>query len=289
MGTTYPPDGYTVASGVWGTDMDMDTSVFLSGDASVKFLSTTPANDPELRSTEIPCEPCQPLLCEGWIRASSVAAGNIPRLWILWLDSSKSYLSATAINDAVLAATDTWYLRSGIGTAPASTCYAMIALAKVKTAFTANFDSVYLRRFPKCFKAYLAADTSGLDINETVPFDTESYDHGSWFNTGTGAATVPATGIYQFSAQLYTDAIMDADEAIFAYLSISTGGGTIAPTGSYAISRADNQNLPTFVSWTGYLVAGDSVVVKLFESHSGSVTLLGTAAEFSWFAGAQIA
>jgi hypothetical protein len=49
------------------------------------------------------------------------------------------------------------------------------------------------------FYATLSANQTGLSNGSTIPFNQESFDQGSNFNTSTGVFTAPVAGLYQFN------------------------------------------------------------------------------------------
>lgn len=73
MATNNPPDGFTVESGTWGTDIDQDTSTLFAGGSSVKM---TGSGEVTLRSEPIPINAQASYMCSAVVRASSVAAGK---------------------------------------------------------------------------------------------------------------------------------------------------------------------------------------------------------------------
>lgn len=285
--STYPPDGYGITSGVWGTDVDVDTAVSLSGAASLKFLATTPAANPEIHSDKFPVEPDQPLLCSVWMQASSIAAGNIPYVFIYWLDVAGGYISATAVNSAILDATGAWRLKSAIGTAPANTRYALIAIAKVKTAFTVNIGAVLVSRFPRSFWAYRATSTfsvSGTLPGTKVPFDTEVYDHGNVFDTANNRFVAPETGIYSLSHRVEA-AYSQSDQT--NYYTFWFKNGSSWGNGDTWVASGTKWGLCLSTLSSVALTAGD--YIEVYVCKTGASTPDGNFGQFNtYFMGARI-
>jgi len=93
------------------------------------------------------------------------------------------------------------------------------------------------------FLVYLGTDADDVTGDGTnygkVKFDTEVFDHGGDYNTGTGAFTAPASGTYLLSVDI---AFHDIDANHWrAYVSLATSNGTYY-AGEY---NAGNVRSPT--------------------------------------------
>ncbi len=139
--STYIPDGWFCANGVWNTDYELDAAVFHSGDASIKFNPTALGGLHQIWSGNdttdaVPCSPSDKLYVSGWVRANRRNAGDICYLGIAFYDAAYAYLGgAYAISDLV-AVINTWEFYSTIGTAPANTVWVRGQLLKADPDFT---------------------------------------------------------------------------------------------------------------------------------------------------------
>lgn len=202
MGTTYPPDGWEVYSGTWGTEFDRDAAVRLSGSYSIKFEDTTPANTPYLIQEAYPTSPGTPVLVTAVVSADSITAANHVIVAVWWYDSDDTYLDVSMVTDAAVVASSTWETKTAVLTAPASAASYRVIIGKTNTAFNAWFDSVESSDFPIGFRAFRA---SAQTINNTtatkVQFSSENFDNGSVYDNATNYRfTAPVSGVYSVSA-----------------------------------------------------------------------------------------
>jgi len=287
MGTNYPPDGYEVGSGTWGTDMDfIAANDALSGDGYVQFAPTTPAADPFLLTEWIPTLEGSPLLVEGVAASDSNAAGDTVFIYVEWGDGDTTSLSTNSVFNGLVTTVDTWERKSAVFTAPASARYFRVGFGKNNTAFTAWWDSINITDFPKSFMAYRSSDEtrgSGLQVRP----DTEAYDHGSWYDTSTYTATIPESGIYQFSASVMNYADLDTNEHLLLHLQSATG--VLYGYGTKTHAATDNETVSAQVSYTGAFNAGDTVRLYWEHGHATALTTHGHATvPYTYFAGFRV-
>jgi hypothetical protein len=287
----YPPDDVTVSVGTWNTDVELDTTVFIAGDASVKFLATTPATNPSIVKKEVPASPGDIFITDSILRASSNSAGNTIGVAVEWLDSAKGVLSQDwAPGTGLVTAVDTWYRYQAQGTAPSDTCFARARFDKTKTAFTANVGLLGMRKVKPSFKAALNADTDYAD-GETVICGREIFDYGSIYDTGTGKATIVSPGTYMFTAQLSWNAAkkLDAGEYVQPLLSIN---GTSYAYGPRMYAPTNNSPMAGQVIYIGTFSTGEYCLPLFTTDHlddSGDLTLVGHAtSDFTNFAGYKL-
>jgi hypothetical protein len=124
-----------------------------------------------------------------------------------------------------------------------------------------------------------------------IPFASERFDYGSWFDTANYQAVVPTDGEYVFQAQAQAVDI-DADEYCYLYLLLDRGGSTyLLAIGHkhYAINA--NEQPFVGVSWIGAAQRGDKVSVIFAHDHPVSTDVNGDAgsvANLTWFSGFKL-
>lgn len=149
------PDGWTILSGLWGTDFSYDTSVYASGLGSLKFEATTPATDPQIVSAWIPARDgslsysFQPTyVAEILMRASSTAAGNNVTVNLVQYRADRTTVDDTVtLHTGPLNTVNTWkwYGLSSGGSFGSTTRWLRVEITKAKTAFTLNIDRISVR------------------------------------------------------------------------------------------------------------------------------------------------
>ena len=120
---------------------------------------------------------------------------------------------------------------------------------------------------PCAFLATVAdGQTHVTDTNQTVVFDTETYDDGGDFDTSTGYFTAPCDGIYSFSACVTydDDSQWSAQDYMRVYIDV---GGTPIMIGS---SNPNSHSSLGFASVSGSVSvkcdAGDDVFIEVYQN-----------------------
>jgi hypothetical protein len=284
-----PPDGWSVANGVWGTDFDWNTTVTnLSDGGCVEFKATTPASAPYLVNTDfVPVTEGRPYRFSAVIRAASVAAGNTMLVRARWYQADESILSTSDVwATAVLPAANTWYRMSATFEAPTSARFALIQIVKANTAFAAYLDEAEIQEMPVAFDVYRTAALNIANNSATkVPFDAAGdYNFGS---TYTGAATyrfdAPDDGIYSFSSAVE---ITTTTGTNYTALIDFYKNGAIWRRGIRQIVPTSG-GLQVSGTTTGYLSRGDYVEVYVYQN-SGAVAAVTTGAIYNNFNGARV-
>lgn len=271
MGTTYPPDGWEVQVGTWGTDVDQDATVSLSGPYSIKFEDTTPANDPYLIQEPYPTTPGTPVSVTTVVRADSTTGSDHVIAKVLWYDSADAYLSASTVFDAAVTASSTWEAKTAVITAPASAASYRVVIGKTKTAFNVWFDSVESGDFPIGFRAYrTSAQTFGTGASTKVQFDTENFDYGGAYDAATNHRfTAPIAGIYSVSANASSSLDTFTDGKV-ALLRIYKNGSFYSQEVRYA---SGTQTMALRVSEPAMLLdAGDQIEIYLYHDYGSDRT-----------------
>jgi len=141
------------------------------------------------------------------------------------------------------------------------------------------------------FFSYLAADKSNVTGNGTVytiPFDTESFDRNSDFNTGTGVFVAPVTGIYHLSASVRFKSGSNKTTG-YCFIYNSTATATIASQ-LRAFNTTSTNDMSINIAGNFSLTAGDNIVVRCQVNGSGSddADILSTSS-YTYFCGYLVA
>lgn len=236
MASLAPPDGVVVVSGAWGTDMDRNESVFLSGNASLEFKNTTPAADPKIKFAPIPVHKgtadSAVYDCSVVVRASSVASGTYTLTIQAETYNAAGTLQATKDIHAtgILTLANTWETKSAAVTISSSSHnYVVITVLKNNVAFTAYVDSVDVRRRPPCFEAVASSTPTTIASGAwTALLCTEQVKRTDFdYATGTGRATKLYTGVTTLGASAYFASGV-SDGNIIGIRIVGSAGGVLA-------------------------------------------------------------
>jgi hypothetical protein len=289
----YIPDAWTLVTGTWNTDADLDESISATGDACLRLRNTLVATEVAWRDA-VSVEGGKPYRAEFTLRSSSTTAGHTVTARIRWYTASGAWISDSDAVSAVLSAAYAFIPYTVIANAPATARMAKLSISKAAQAFYLYIDFADLYAMPVAFHAYLNANSSTLSSGQAIPFNTEAYDYGNTFtNSGYYDWICPASGVYSLqSCAMAND--LDADEWFQASLVYSASGpwsvtGLLSP-GSLAYSRSADLNRATSIAnYVGYITAGTRIRVAVEHNHTGGLTLRGTgAAALTSFSGARV-
>jgi len=142
-----------------------------------------------------------------------------------------------------------------------------------------NFPMTMIPGYVKC-KVWLSADQTAIP-NATVTdveFDTEDYDIGSNFNTGTHTFTAPVSGYYRPNISLYID---DLDEGKQGDARIAVNGASKL-TGRVVSGGADDIVVPS-VSDLIYLDKDDAVKGTVYHNEGDTTPKINDATAMTYF------
>jgi hypothetical protein len=215
MAKNYPPDGFAVTGGdtAWGTDIDHDGTVLITGNASIVFEDTVPSADPYLFDTEYyPCTAGDLFRGDAWVRADDKTAGNLVKFYLHWYTTAKVYISTGQFLANVVNTINTWERKSAILEAPATAGYFRVAIGKDNTAAPNNyhvwFGMAEVRRVNYAFQAYqgTAQQTIANNTLTKVQFPDEVFDYGGVYdNTVNYRFTAPVSGLYLIDGAVKLD------------------------------------------------------------------------------------
>jgi len=273
--STYVPDGWAMVTGTWNTDAELDTTTTGTiGDASVKLKNTAVATEIAW-DRAVSVKGGSPYRAEFTLMADSIAAGDTLTARIRWYTSAGVYISDSNIHAAVLSAASSWIQYSGIFDAPSTARMAKLSVLKAATTFNAWVDFADLFVMPKCFFAYLSSSQAGVSTSYgQIQPDTEVYDYGSTYNTGTFTWTCPESGIYTANAAAL---VLDVDTNESATLVLMDGASYLAYGTTSGAVAADDTDVSVEVNFTGYFTRGSTITMHLFSDHAGTLTIYGAA------------
>ncbi len=141
-GTALPPDGWSITTGTWGTDADVDngSTYARSKTGSKTLLLKSTATATTVRSDRKQCTPnrTHDFSCE--LRASSISSGRTVTITVRWLDRSGTPLSTDTLHNAVLPACDYWVPIRAQLVPPDSARFVQFAFAKAAELFDVAVD-----------------------------------------------------------------------------------------------------------------------------------------------------
>lgn len=156
--------------------------------------------------------------------------------------------------------------------ANAITTNTFAAATQIKSAeVNTNYDDLATMANAKC-KVYLSGAQSVPNTAvTTLEFDTESYDPGSNFNTGTYTFTAPIAGYYYIC--LVIDMVMADQKNLVGQ--VNKNAGTVISRGSIGSSGAVDTTVicPT----VSYLAATDTIIGQAYHNNGGANNALADA------------
>jgi len=299
-----PGNMATIEIGAWelgngavlGTDIDVSTTVVKSAAQSLHFLNTTPAANPILTTRDfIPVNPSRSYSWRAEIRADSVTATHKVIYQVYWFQADKTASAVTVydtVNNAIVAAANTWEVVSGVITAPSDAAYAKIRIAKVNLAFNAYFDSVDFRPAVPRWRATRTAALTLVDtVNTVIAWDTTD-EVDATVNTSTGVVTILVSGVYLISSKVALTSVPSGqdNQLTVGILVDPLGVGSFALVGQVNGIRYTNATTAGYSEETSALIslnAGDLVEVIAGQS-SGANRAMTVGTYHSFFTGARI-
>ena len=132
------------------------------------------------------------------------------------------------------------------------------------------------------FSVYLSADVTNATGDGTtvapVPFNTESFDTNSNFNTGTYQFSAPVTGHYWLSAIIYMYGIASGNTACVCQIHAGSRYFQIIRCNPYAVSNSGQYEIGG--SALAYMAAGDTAQIELTVSKGSKVVSLAGGQDF---------
>lgn len=275
--SAYIPDKLTLygpATPVWNTDLELDTSVFLSGDASIHVLGTS-SKAVQVTEEQWPVSPGDVVSVDFVVRQHDRTVGNNLQLYLFWWYSAHGYLSGSTIYNNRLPAIDTWYRISGSDTAPASACYVTAGFYRPAVAFDVWLDEMGARLVQPGFMAYMSSDTAVATGGEYVVFDQTIYNYGNCYNAATGVFTAPKSGRYLVNTTVQIELL---DTGQYQYIAPSKISGGVTTRWLYSpivFAPSDNVSLPTQSNGFMRMERGDTCKIWVHHNHGSDLNASG--------------
>lgn len=217
------PDGYTVADGTFGTDIQVESGRAKSGLYVVEF----PGSDGHLFTPYFPVE-ADELYYAGFTIKSDNTGSNT-EAYAYWYDADKVVISSTVIHDATVAVANTWEVKDAYVTAPSTAKFSRIYFGKGNATGTMEVDRVWCERGRVAFKARRTTDQASIGTsNVKLQLNSEAspgFDFGAKYDPTTNYRWTPgAPGIYQLSfSGFFTGISQDAQLVVFIGVNGSAG------------------------------------------------------------------
>lgn len=273
-GPDYPPDGWHMRVGGWGTEVDrVSDGTSILGDHALLMDGAS-----EIVSDWFPVQPLEPYRFAVTWRANGNDPGQALTVNVEWYSDQSTLHDADEIIGTEAAAINTWQTDTARRTAPSAARWARLALTG-STGVLIRIGAVEWEQIPHSFSAYLTGDqrlTAG--VRAQILIATEVYDLGAIYDTATRRLVVRVGGIYALSAGALVDgATSYARIALYRYGSIWREASG-APSGEDGIAT-------TISVVSEQLDAGDTVDVRVIAD--GSPEVIGGEAA-TWFSGRRV-
>ncbi len=262
---------------VWDTDVKRNNTIAdRSGLYALEFMANrSGAMETDYRPVEVGA----PYKFTARVRASLIGANDTVEVTARWYNSAKTFLSAQNVFvSAPLPTVNTWFELAKVFNAPASAAFATIRVEKddTTTAYIVYCDFASVRFYPVASSAFLSGTHSIASGSfTTVQFDSEKFDYGSVFNTGTFLFTAPADGVYTANALLPVST--DPADGGMWWIGRFLAGGTSLPftienkaTGVILAGAVSSWEVSGSV--TELLTRGQTIAVQI--NHNNTVNLI---------------
>lgn len=201
-GTPFPPDGWRMRTGVWGTDAAVSVTSEL-GTYSLELGTSGGATVVAMESTFSPVAEGTPYRALIRWQADSVTAGHTVTLQIEWYASKTgSLLSATTIHNAIAGAANTWQTASTAVEAPATAHWARVVVSKAAQSFLLTIDRVEFESTGETFEAVDSTTSLNSASWTLINLTTENHDLGQVFDLANDKFTAPGLAVWAFEASI---------------------------------------------------------------------------------------
>jgi len=217
-GATYAPDGWSIRTGTWATDANLDSggtyAAPKTGAYGLLLASTAVAT--ALYSDPFAVTVGRTYAVQTEVKASD--ATHAVTVAVEWLDAAQSVASTETLYSSALAASDTWQLVSALVSPPSGAAYARVVVSKAASAFSVLFDRVLFDECPepdntihgiRLFDDFDGSNSAGAlawslyllgadaATNPTIPSKASAATGGfTWSERGVVQLTTPGVGDY---------------------------------------------------------------------------------------------
>ncbi|MCP4952564.1 MAG: hypothetical protein GY922_12050 [Proteobacteria bacterium] len=278
-GPGFPPDGWEMVTGTWGTDAIRGEDDPSSGLYGIKI----PNASKSLASKKFRVE------ADRVYQVGATVFGSASALEIFvgvrWYSGTGTLLSTTyAINQSSL---HTALTRRDLPlVAPSTASYASVILLNGAQAGFGLYDAVRFVRAQPSFFVTNTTQTLGKSTDTLIDFDVEAHDTGGFFNTtlGQNKFVAPFDGIYEFKAQVLGSNLTNNHADSYLWLSKN----------SSEILRGSKSYTGTSSEYDYHIDSGpvklekDDIIQIIYNSaHTSNSVLTGSTTQ-NFFSGVQI-
>lgn len=260
-----PPSGWTVTSGVWGTNLAIDTSNYISGLASVKLSYDAATAVPEIWSPWVPITNTTNLFVgrvymvpRVRIRASSIAAGNTVTVQFIQYQQDRTTVTGTStLKSTVLSAANSWEeYGTCLTSASLASAWGRFKITKANNNFNVWADQVFLHYAPPFLQA-TGDNTTTLTIGVWSPIKWSL--KGTLFNimdlsADSLSVRIYETGVYSIHTTSITYTHGVGNNVLLRIYDVSAGNVV-----SYFTSMATQVGEQISMSLSGILAASTTV------------------------------
>lgn len=289
MPTESPPQGWTVNTGTWGTDVDREETLSETAGYVIHLKSTSVQT--EIESDFIGIASATRYFTGMLVRADRVLTDDKITLFLREYDSDKELIGTTTLHNAALAAANTWEWIGGhdadsdINTITnANTRYVKIAVRKPGRLFNAYVDTALLDRSQP---SWAITNSSPTPPGQTIPAATwtpvtldANIQSAGGVNTSvfpmrcgvsaTGVVTGHVPGAYTITANSGLESLSDGVQ-VWLRLKVVSGTGIVIRYryGAIGTSSAAGSTVLTNVSVTNeVLEPNDTVTLEIWHNDS---------------------
>lgn len=273
------PDGWTVSTGTYGSEVDINETTFRSGTRSVVFNNGTG----EIRSNLFDVSGSD-LLAVDFEYSTSAGATFSLDVNIREYTDRDTFDSATAVVSGLTTATTGWSRRRSTPheiTSPSTIRYAQVEFEITGLGAAEYFylDSVDVQLVPPRARAYRGtSDQTGVTkaSEQQIQLNTESYDYGGNYTHGSGYVfTAPEDGPYNIAGCVRAEQVAPGATYFYASALITyAAGGSLRVKGAYSYSALADIG-GSVDCGNVYLSKGDTVGLYFYNNANNFDVKLG--------------
>lgn len=263
-----PPSNIHIVTGTWGTEVDREETVYLSGSSSVVMTGAgASAIAGPMTPVSAGINTDRDYEVSVTVRADSVAAGKTVALAIEWYDAAGANVATTTLRAAaVLTAANTWKILSYRTSSIAATYkFARVLITKAASSFNLYVDEIQLLPTPPYISV---TDSSLVTTAATWSAAAWSSSYKSDFNFVSSVVSAIYQRVTVIQAVVYfVTGVADGTEI---GLRILIGGG-VQSEQRFAVGAACTPSLSCTL--THLVAAGDAITVEVFSTAAETVSI----------------
>ena len=279
MSSEAPPSGWEIIDGVWGTDMDRDETVSLTGQATIKMLSGgggATIISPWIAvggDRDLSLGPAQ-LGYSTFVRlkSSSATAGNNVTVTIHYYGRDRIIDSSSIIVNNVPTSAS-WDLFGEAYEYDTDIRWIRIEIEKSSASFDLWIDGVVVQKNPAMGLYYtvIGDGSQAIPTGTWTPVSTSPASPAWWTEEGLGVActiTVYPPGVYIITAQATFDDLLGQENAAIRVNWTDFNGNALTSVPTY--SHASNNNAPLTVLTTFVAPLDRGTTISMDVWHDGA-------------------